>query len=73
MQIVEGRLEVGIVQMYGLFSPDGDYREEQQRCASSWGWPEECRFRDPVQQQPATAGGVCTVFVLLCRCCVSLT
>ena len=34
---------------------------------------EECRFRDPVQQQPAAAGSVCTVFVLLCRCCVLLT
>ena len=33
----------------GLFSSDDDSREEQQRCASSWGWPEECRFRDPVQ------------------------
>ena len=66
-------IEVCIVEIHGLFSSNDDSCEEQQRCASSWGWPEECRFRDPVQQQPAAAGSVCTVFVLLCRCCVLLT
>ena len=42
-------IEVCIVEIHGLFSSDDDSREEQQRCASSWGWPEECRFWDPVQ------------------------
>ena len=44
-----GAIEVCIVEIHGLFSSDDDSREEQQRCASSWGWPEECRVRDPVQ------------------------
>ena len=64
-------IEVCIVEIHGLFSSDDDSREEQQRCASSWGWPEECRFRDPVHPVAGSSwlAGV-RDFVLLCRCCV---
>ena len=36
--------------------------------ASSWGWPEECRFRDPVQQQLDSVymqrlASLCTVYL----------
>ena len=59
------------MEIHGLFSSDDDSREEQQRCASSWGWPEECRFRDPVHPVAGSSwlAGV-RDFVLLCRCCV---
>ena len=59
------------MEIHGLFSSDDDSREEQQRCASSWGWPEECRFRDPVHPVAGSSwlAGV-RGFVLLCRCCV---
>ena len=45
-------------------------REEQQRSASSWGWPEECRYRGPVSA-PASRqlAGVCNVYV---RCVLLL-
>ena len=58
------------MEIHGLFSSDDDSREEQQRCASSWGWPEECRFRDPVQPSKQQLASGCTGFVLLCCRCV---
>ena len=41
-------------------------REEQQRSASSWGWPEECRYRDPVSPASRQPASVCTVYVHCC-------
>ena len=63
-------IEVCIVEIHGLFSSDDDFREEQQRCASSWGWPEECRYRYPVSPASRQLASVCvpcmyTVVLLL--------